>query len=280
MFERYKFWQRDQRERESIDQWVNYLRILLSSCEYEDQKQSNLRDRIVFGVLDIRVKERLLRESNLNLTKALDICHAAEASKVQMKVMEGDSQQRHEVNILSKKNAGKSHRRGNNPAEANTVSHKHHTQFYQGRNNPAEVSTVSHKQHAQFYQGRNCGYFASQHPPRKCPAYGATCSKCKGRNHFAKVCKGGGFRKKIYQLETDHTDDHDGGSDFLFVGTVTDSKHPTKTEQKWQAVLNVQGHNVQFKLDTGAEANVLPVVIPLHIQHTVGQKTLPTYALR
>ena len=75
------------------------------------------------------------------------------------------------------------------------------------------------------------------------------------------MCKGGGFRKKIYQLETDHTDDHDGGSDFLFVGTVTDSKHPTKTEQKWQAVLNVQGHNVQFKLDTGAEANVLPVTV-------------------
>ncbi|KAI0225351.1 Transient receptor potential cation channel subfamily M member 2, partial [Lamellibrachia satsuma] len=59
-----------------------------------------------------------------------------------------------------------------------------------------------------------------QHPPRKCPAYGATCSKCKGRNHFAKVCKGGGFRKKIYQLETDHTDDHDGGSDYLFVGSM------------------------------------------------------------
>ena len=45
------------------------------------------------------------------------------------------------------------------------------------------------------------------------------------------------------------------------MGTVTDSKHPTKTEQKWQAVLNVQGHNVQFKLDTGAEANVLPVTV-------------------
>ena len=152
MFERYKFWQRDQREGEPIVQWVNDLRILLSSCEYEDQKQSNMRDRIVFGVADIRVKERLLRESDLNLAKALDICHAAEAFKVQMKVMASDSQQRHEVNILSKKNTGKSHRLGNNPAEASTVSHKHHTQFC---------------------QGRNCGYCGNQHPPRKCPAYGA-----------------------------------------------------------------------------------------------------------
>ena len=107
VFERYKFWQRDQREGEPIDQCVNHLRILLSSCEYEDQKQSNLRDRIVFGVTDIRVKERPLRESDLTLAKALDICHAAEASKVQMKVMASDSQQRHEMNILSKKNTGK-----------------------------------------------------------------------------------------------------------------------------------------------------------------------------
>ena len=34
-------------------------------CEYGDQKEKNLRDRIVFGVADTRVKERLLRESDL-----------------------------------------------------------------------------------------------------------------------------------------------------------------------------------------------------------------------
>ena len=97
VFERYTFWQRDQREGEPIVQWVNYLRIRLPSCEYEDQNKSNLRDRIVFGVADIRVKERLLRESDLNLAKALDICHAAEAIKGhQTKVMESDSQQRQE----------------------------------------------------------------------------------------------------------------------------------------------------------------------------------------
>ena len=46
----------------------------------------------MFGVEDIRVKERLLRESDLTLEKALDICHATEASKEQMKVMASDSQ--------------------------------------------------------------------------------------------------------------------------------------------------------------------------------------------
>ena len=49
VFERYKFWQRDQHKGETIDLWVNDLRILLGSCEYRDQKEKNLRDRIVLG---------------------------------------------------------------------------------------------------------------------------------------------------------------------------------------------------------------------------------------
>ena len=58
---------------ETVDQWVNELRLLLSSCDYEEQKWTNLRDIIVVGVADMRVKERLLRESGLTLAKALDI---------------------------------------------------------------------------------------------------------------------------------------------------------------------------------------------------------------
>ena len=38
VFERYKFWQRDQHEGETIDQWVNDLRILLGSCELQGSK--------------------------------------------------------------------------------------------------------------------------------------------------------------------------------------------------------------------------------------------------
>ena len=87
VFEQYKFWQRDQHNGETVDQWVNDLRILLGSCEYGDQKEKNLRDSIVLGVADTRVKERLLRESDLALTKALDICNTAEASNVQLKTM-------------------------------------------------------------------------------------------------------------------------------------------------------------------------------------------------
>ena len=45
-----------------------------------------IRDRIVFGVSDTRLKERLLRESSdLTLEKAASLCRTAKASKNQLK---------------------------------------------------------------------------------------------------------------------------------------------------------------------------------------------------
>ncbi len=35
------------------------------------------------------------------------------------------------------------------------------------------------------YDCRRCG---NRHAAWQCPAYGKTCAKCKGRNHFARMC--------------------------------------------------------------------------------------------
>ena len=159
-----------------------------------------------------------------------------------------ENQQSHDVNFLRKNkspNRGKSYRQGSMPPDGSTVAHKRHTQSH---------------------QGSNCGYCGSHHQPRKCPAYGVLCSKCHGKNHFAKVCRGGKYTKKLYQVETEYVDNNDDSSNYLFVRTVTDRKHSTSTEQKWQAVVNVQGKSVRFKLDTGSEANVLPIYVPNEIK--------------
>ena len=48
-----------------------------------------LRDTIIFGIADIdnKVRERLLREPELNLSKTLDICRASELSQAQIKTV-------------------------------------------------------------------------------------------------------------------------------------------------------------------------------------------------
>ena len=84
IFERHRFWDRHQSEDEPIDKWVKDLRIMAKDCEFETQEDSMIRDKIVYGVHDKRVQERMLRDGELTLTKAIDICRAAESTRSQM----------------------------------------------------------------------------------------------------------------------------------------------------------------------------------------------------
>ena len=84
-YERHKFNIRNQEENESIDQYVTELRTLASTCEFENLKDGLIRDRIVCGIRNQTLKERLLREADLTLKKAVDICRAAEISREQVK---------------------------------------------------------------------------------------------------------------------------------------------------------------------------------------------------
>ncbi|KAK2712390.1 hypothetical protein QYM36_011167 [Artemia franciscana] len=85
-----------------------------------------------------------------------------------------------------------------------------------------------------------------------CPARGKTCSKCNKLNHFAKVCKSKGVNE-ISQQEAGTS-----ASEFM-IDTVNSMlvKHADGPD----AVIRIvdQKLDLVFKIDTGAEANVLPV---------------------
>jgi len=55
------------------------------SREFGLQEDSMIRDRVVLGCPDARLQERLLREPDLSLSKAVDLCRAAEVTKAQMR---------------------------------------------------------------------------------------------------------------------------------------------------------------------------------------------------
>ena len=78
VFERYRFWECKLLEGEAIDQFIAELKTRARSCKFGDHHYSMIRDRIVFGVRDSRLKERLLRESSeFTLEKAASICRRA-----------------------------------------------------------------------------------------------------------------------------------------------------------------------------------------------------------
>lgn len=89
---RHRFHTRVQGKTETVDQYVTDLRIISKNCRFDTLEDEMLRDRIVCGVHSEKVKERLLRDNELTLIKALSICRANEESQSRMKDLQQEEQ--------------------------------------------------------------------------------------------------------------------------------------------------------------------------------------------
>lgn len=81
--ERHRFFTRDQRESESIEQYAFELKKLSTNCEFKELCDELIKDRLICGIRESALRERLLREPDLTLKKALEICNIAQISKLQ-----------------------------------------------------------------------------------------------------------------------------------------------------------------------------------------------------
>ena len=90
-------------------------------------------------------------------------------------------------------------------------------------------------------------------PSHKCPARGKSCSKCGNTNNFACVCR----RKPIDTIdltEIHGNKEHEVYLNILFIGSVAE-----KVSQPTAAIkLSNSAWESRFKIDRGAEANVIP----------------------
>lgn len=132
-----------------------------AKTEFGASEDDMIRDKIVFSVTDESVTGKLLREPNLTLQKAIDICRASEIAKERINIMTS-AKRESEVNALDMIK-GVKHK--NKPFKA-TVSH----------NKKEKVSGTS----------KACTRCGQAQPPRSCPAYGAKCRTCSKANHFTK----------------------------------------------------------------------------------------------
>ena len=105
-----------------------------------------MRDRIVLGIRDDKMRERLLRYNDLTLQKAVDLIKAAEQTEQQVKLMGTNVS----VNAL------------------NQVRSK--------RNRPPTPSRARKPKENQPQPSRaNCGRCGTTHAKQKCPAFHQKC---------------------------------------------------------------------------------------------------------
>ena len=71
--ERFKFHSRSRKPGESVATFIAELRSLAEFCNFGDTLEAMLRDRIVGGINDDAIQKRLLSESALDYTKAVEM---------------------------------------------------------------------------------------------------------------------------------------------------------------------------------------------------------------
>ena len=79
--ERFYFHRRCQQAGESIAEYIAELRRLATNCEFGENLEQALRDRLVCGLKHEPTQKRLLTEASLTLAKAIEIAQSTESAE-------------------------------------------------------------------------------------------------------------------------------------------------------------------------------------------------------
>ena len=153
--QRYKFNTRTQEQGEDIATFVSKLRELAEHCDFKDTLDEQLRDRVVCGVSEERIKRRLLTKK-LTFQKAFDIARNMETAGQNLSTVQSSSS-----------------------TVANPATGTH--QIREERK-PRKTSTAS-----AVVECSRCG--GVNHTPAKCYFRNSECYHCHGRGHLARVCR-------------------------------------------------------------------------------------------
>nr|XP_055067975.1 uncharacterized protein K02A2.6-like [Misgurnus anguillicaudatus] len=168
--ERHSFRKRAQAPSESVLQYVAALRDLVSKCEFGANTDDMIRDQLIEHVASHRIRERLLLETDLTLTKAITIATQIEAAAEQAKSIAGN--QPLPVQTIQSRSKDTSGRRRRTPSRKPP-----NTSFGSG--------AVSSTSRTCFRCGSDKHLANAQH----CPASQVKCKKCQKIGHFARVCR-------------------------------------------------------------------------------------------
>ena len=162
IFERAKFNSRKQEDGEPVDVFITALHTLSEHCSYGALRNEMIRDRIVVGIRDARLSEKLQLNHKLILDIAVTAVRQSEQVKQQATVLRGTG-----VKPAT-------------PIEAVQRGHKHRP-----------LAEKKQKESTKYNKAEKCDKCGKTpaHNRDWCLAREAICHKCKKRGYFQTVCR-------------------------------------------------------------------------------------------
>ena len=222
IYERAKFNMHRQKEGEPVDEYITSLYTLAKHCQYGALHDEMIRDRIVVGIRNTALSEKMQLQPDLDLEKAITQVRQAEAIKQDQPLLRGGSDVKADtpVGVVHK---GRSWQRSKRGSASRQNSRATPTQ--------PETGTACSR----------CGKIPA-HDRQHCPARDAICRGCGKKGHYQSQCRSA----KVSNIEA--------GED-VFLGTVGDSR--SASSEPWVATVNVNGTPIELLIDTGAEVTVM-----------------------
>ena len=236
IFEHAKFNRRVQQEGEPVDDFIIDLYSLVEHCDYGQLHDQMVRDRIVIGIRDSQLSEKLQMDSKLTVEKATVMARQSKSVKLQQRTVRNDLLREAQIELVK------------NQTHKQPYYHQSKDSS-RPQNPPARPNNCS-----------RCGQTPS-HGRAHCPASEVICHNCKKKGHFKAFCRS---KSAIDQL-AETTEIQDGvhslvtsesaeeSDDNSFLGMIHENK-----SNPWVTELTLNGQAVQFKIDTGADVTVIP----------------------
>ncbi|KAL5476341.1 hypothetical protein EMCRGX_G026270 [Ephydatia muelleri] len=169
IFERARFNCHSQLDGESAEQYITTLYGLAENCDCKNWKDEMICDRLVLGIRDLVLSERMQMDPDLTLENAKKMVRQKEAVKEQQQELKCDAGGTQENNIDRVK-----------------LQSKEQGKFTQDERSGSKC--------------HRCGKRA--HPFEHCPAKDVRCSSCHRMGHFAAHCRTRGLQT-MQQKESD-----------------------------------------------------------------------------
>ena len=223
IFERAKFNSRVQEQNETVDSFITDLYKLAQHCDFKTLKDELIRDRIVVGLRDRRLSEKLQLDPKLTLDLAIKQAKQSEMVKKQQNLLHSDKTAAANIDRVQKSRPV----RAEKPKTSST---------------PVKLDKSD--------KCSRCG--GPQHPKLKCPARDSKCNSCQKKGHWSKVCRNANTPHSTTRRVREVAEDDE--PEFFF-GEVIDAVKATTRELK--TVLQVDNKELEFKIDTGADVSVI-----------------------
>ncbi|XP_040074126.1 FYVE and coiled-coil domain-containing protein 1-like [Ixodes scapularis] len=199
---------------QTIDEFLTELKLRDQKCDYGAQENRLICDRIIIGIRDVALRERLLREPSLTLDKIISTCKAAEISK-----------KKHVNDIQKTEDEVRVDGLYRQPSSFRAAQRSY-------RPSGPQKDQSSNRQQI------SCSRCGTYHEPRNCPAYGKRCLSCGNYGHFFRICnqtqqKTYGYRRVSAEEETSNSSMNNDRNETIHLGGITIGPLPSTKATKF-----------------------------------------------